>query len=87
MRCTGRTNRENLKSSYHFKDIGDRIILKWILKVLDQRDGLDSSGSGLGLMAGCCEKSNELSCFITRGKFLNQLTVHLFLKKDFVSWK
>lgn len=26
-----------MKSSDHFKDIGDRIVLKWILKVLDER--------------------------------------------------
>jgi preprotein translocase subunit SecG len=49
-------------------------------------DKLDSSGSGLGLMAGYCGKSNKLSGSITSGKFLNQLTVHLFLKKDFASW-
>jgi len=49
-------------------------------------DELDSSGSGLGLMAGCCEKSNELSGSITSLKFLNQLTVHLFLKENFASW-
>ena len=58
MRCTGRKNRENLKSSDRFKDIGDRIILKWILIYLMRGGGLDSSGSRLGLMAGCCEKSN-----------------------------
>jgi hypothetical protein len=36
-----------------------KIILKWISKKLDVC-GLDSSGSGLGLVKGCTEHSNEL---------------------------
>jgi hypothetical protein len=50
-----------------------------------RRRGLDLYGSRLGLLAECCEKSKELSGTITSGRFLNQLTVHLFPKKHFAS--
>jgi hypothetical protein len=36
-----------------------RIILKWILKEEGWGSGLDSSGSGYGLVAGSCEHNNE----------------------------
>jgi hypothetical protein len=35
-----------------------------------RRCGLDSSGSGSGLMAGSCEHGNEPSCYIKAGNFL-----------------
>ena len=33
--------------------------VKWILKKQNVRRGLDSLGSGLGQVAGCCEHGNE----------------------------
>jgi hypothetical protein len=35
--------------------------------------GLDSSGSGQGPVAGSCEHSNEPSCTIKDGEFLDLL--------------
>jgi hypothetical protein len=37
------------------------------------RYGVDSSGSGQGLLAGSCENSNEPSGSIQGGEFLDQL--------------
>jgi hypothetical protein len=40
------------------------LILKWILKEQDGRCGLNSSGSGQGLVVGCYEHGNEPLHFI-----------------------
>jgi hypothetical protein len=37
-------------------------------------EGLDSSGSGQGPVAGCCEHGNEPSGSIKGGEFLDQLS-------------
>ena len=61
----------NLKEGDDFEDSGldVRIILKWILEKWDGGHGLDSSGSGQGQVAGCCECGNELLGFMKCGKF------------------
>jgi hypothetical protein len=44
-----------VKERNSIKEVGveGRMILKWILKSVEER-GLDSSGSGLEEVAGCC---------------------------------
>lgn len=46
------------------------IILKWILGKRGWSCGLDSYGSGLGLVAGSSEHGSERSDFINGGGFL-----------------
>jgi len=57
----------------HLKDLDvrRRIILEWILEKLVGRCGLDSSGSGYGPVAGCCEYGNEPPGSIKGGEFLD----------------
>jgi len=38
--------------------------------------GMDSSGSGYGQVAGCCENSNKALCSIKFGEFLDYLRKH-----------
>ena len=40
------------------------------LPEVEQEHGLDLSGSGWGLVAGCCECGNELSGSMKCGEFL-----------------
>jgi hypothetical protein len=51
--------------------IGGMIILKWILEKQMVRCGLDSCGSGQGLMLGFCEHGIEPSDSIKGTVFLN----------------
>jgi hypothetical protein len=48
--------------------------------------GLDSSGSGYGPVAGCCENGNEPSGSIKGGEFLDSLSDCQLLNKDFALW-
>jgi hypothetical protein len=45
----------------HLEDlgIGGRIVLKQISEKYSVRCGLDASGSGQGLVVGCCKHSNK----------------------------
>jgi hypothetical protein len=45
-----------------------------------------SFGSGLRLVAGCCELSFEPSDFIKYGFYLEQLSDYHLLKKDSAPW-
>jgi hypothetical protein len=57
-------------------NVEGRIKLKCIFKTLNERageNGVDSSGSGWGQVAGCCESGNEHSSSIKCGKFLGHL--------------
>jgi hypothetical protein len=38
---------------------------------------LGALGSGVGSVAGCCERGNELSGFVRDDKFLDHLNEHL----------
>jgi hypothetical protein len=49
------------------------------------RSGLDSSGSGQGLVESSCEHNNERLGSINSGEFINKLSGHLLLK-DSVPW-
>jgi hypothetical protein len=61
--------------------IDRRIILKWILEKRDvDADWIDLS------LAGSCEGGNELSGFITCGKFLHWLRTCWLLRKDSAPW-
>jgi hypothetical protein len=62
---------KKLKGRNDLKDlgIGGKIILEWILNSLGGC-GLNSSGSGWGEMADCCEHGNEPLCFIKGREFL-----------------
>jgi hypothetical protein len=57
----------------HSEDLSvdGRKIIKSILRKMGRGCELDSTGSGWGLVAGCCEKSNEPSGFINVGGFLD----------------
>jgi len=48
------------------------------------RCGLDTSGSGLGPVAGCCEHGNEPSGSVKGGELLDWLRDCQLLKKDSV---
>jgi hypothetical protein len=63
----------NLKERDHSEDPGvkGRIIFEWNLGKWGVRCGLDSSGSGQGPAAHCCEHGNEPSSFIKGGEFLD----------------
>jgi hypothetical protein len=50
------------------------------------RRGLDSSGSGQGPVADCCERGNEPLGSIKDGEFLDWLSDCLLLKKDSAPW-
>jgi hypothetical protein len=55
---------ESPKEGDHLEDQGvvGKIGSEWILGGLDWGCGLDSTGSGLGPVAGCCECGDETSC-------------------------
>jgi hypothetical protein len=59
---------ETLKGREKAEGLGvdGKIILEWM-----GRRGLDSSGSGQGPVAGCCEHGNEPSGSIKGGEFLD----------------
>jgi hypothetical protein len=48
-------------------NVDGRIILKWIFQEVRWRYGLDRSGAGQGLVAGCCERGNEPSSSVKCG--------------------
>jgi len=50
------------------------------------RYGLDSSGLGYGLLAGCCEHGNEPSGCIICWEFLDDVTDYKLLKNDSAAW-
>jgi hypothetical protein len=54
---------ENLKKGEHLEDIhmDEKIVLKWIAKQLDGRDGLDTPCSGQGQEVGSRKQGNEPS--------------------------
>jgi hypothetical protein len=62
---------ENLKKINHCENPGvdGTIILKWVLKDRMRSCRLNSSGSGQGQWAGCCEHCNEPSGSIKCGEF------------------
>jgi hypothetical protein len=63
----------NLNGRDYLDDLGvdERIILEIIHKNNVGRSGKDSSGSGWGPVAGCCEHGNGLSYSIKGGEFLD----------------
>ena len=63
----------NLRDRDHLEDPGvdGRIILRWIFRKWDVKNGLDRSGSGEGQVAGTCECGNEPSGSINCGEFLD----------------
>jgi hypothetical protein len=52
------------KEGDHLEDqgVGGKMGAEWILGILVWGCGLDSTGSGQGPEAGCCECGDELSC-------------------------
>jgi hypothetical protein len=61
------------------------IISKLILKKQDKGYGVDSSGSGQGIVAGSCDHGNEPSGFIKCYKFLKWLSNCWLLNKTVIS--
>jgi len=55
------------------KDAGvaGRIILRWIYRKWDRRNGLDLSCSGQGQVVDCCKCGNDLSGSIKCGEFID----------------
>jgi hypothetical protein len=70
---------ESLKGRDHLEDLDiyERIKLKWILGKWGFGCGLDSSGSGEGLVVGSSEHCNELSGAIKGREFLHYLSILL----------
>jgi hypothetical protein len=64
---------QNLKGRDHAEDLGvdGRIILERIMENRVGEYGLDSSGSGCGPVAGCCEHGNEPSGSVKGREFLD----------------
>jgi hypothetical protein len=56
-----------IEMQYYIKDhledqgVGGKMVSEWILERLAWGCGLDSTGSGQGLVAGCCECGDEPS--------------------------
>ena len=52
-------------------DIGERSIIKWILKTQLRGHGLAWSGAGQVQVAGSCERGNGQLVYLNRGEFLD----------------
>jgi hypothetical protein len=69
----------------HLENLGidGRIILKFMFKRLDGKQGLDCSGSGWGQMASSYECGNEDQGSIKCGEILDELRTYQLLKKNY----
>jgi hypothetical protein len=68
------------------KGTNERIILKLILKNRVLGCSLDSSGSGQGPVAGCCEHGEKPSGSTKGREFINQMIDYQLLKEDCTVW-